>query len=137
MVRFLLEQAAKPSCPLSQLVVIAAERHPSAYISWISPGRTASLPHGRLGIVDCFSDPSGWKAAWSARRSDRVDVEDVESRAGGKVHVTRATRDGADNFAQVISAVESLASRSEVTEGHAADTSKEAGRRVPKFAVLV
>lgn len=114
-VRFLLDQAVQSRCPLAQLVVVAAERPPDVYLSWIARGRgAASVPVGRLGIVDCFSDPCGWKAAWRAQPDHNAAASrgggggQLSSTSFGKVRMTSATRKASDGFQELVSAVQGL-----------------------------
>jgi len=146
--RFLLDQAVQPRCPLAQLVVVAAERPPDVYLSWIARGRRDdNIKDGRLGIVDCFSDPCGWKAAWRARQPDQDAAVSqgggrLESSANfGKVRMTSATRNGADGFQELVSAVQGLLAQAGDSEGpaagHAGNESEGCvGSRFPIFVYV-
>ena len=114
-VRYLLGQAAQPRGALAQLIVVAAERPVHEYVRWIGRRPAASLPPGRIGIVDCFTDPCGWRAAWAAPPSPAAVVE--AAAGGGSVRVTAATRDGRDGFDSVVAAVRRLHAASHGTAG--------------------
>jgi len=140
-VRFLLNQAAQPRCSLAQLIVVAGERPVDDYISWIGRQHVASLPAGRVGIVDSFGDPCGWKNAWAVRQSGHdasqrraVDGGSADSTsalaASGKVQVVNAMRDAHDGFQDIVAAVRSMLP-SPCTEGGGE------GRELPKTLVLV
>jgi len=130
-VRYLLGQAAQPGCALAQLIVVAAERPVHEYTRWIGR-QAASLPSGRIGVVDCFSDPCGWHAAWVARPPP--PPPDVEV-ACGSVRVTKATRDGGDGFESVVAAVRRLHIASQGGAGAASKSGS--GREGKKTLVLI
>ena len=101
----------------------------------------ASLPAGRVGIVDSFGDPCGWKNAWAVRQSGHdasqrraVDGGSADSTsalaASGKVQVVNAMRDAHDGFQDIVAAVRSMLP-SPCTEGGGE------GRELPKTLVLV
>jgi hypothetical protein len=131
-VRYLLGQAAQPGSALAQLIVVAAERPVHEYARWIGR-QAASLPPGRIGVVDCFSDPCGWQAAWVARPPP-PPPPDVDV-ACGSVWVTKATRDGGDGFESVVAAVRRLHIASQVGGGAASKSGS--GGEGKKTLVLI
>ncbi len=131
-VRYLLGQAAQPRGALEQLIVVAAERPVHEYVRWIGRRPAASLPPGRIGIVDCFTDPCGWRAAWAAPPSPAAVVE--AAAGGGSVRVTTATRDGCDGFESVVAGVRRLHAAS---QGNAATGERGSGGEAKKTLVLI
>jgi hypothetical protein len=124
-VRFLLNQAALPRCGLAQLIIVAVDRPLSDYYAWIGHQRIGSLPRGRVSIVDCFSDPCGWKAAWTSRQmakesNQRTAADGGFERlvagdsgtggcpAGGNVRVLTAVHGGSNGLQAIVSAVSCL-----------------------------
>ena len=127
-VRYLLQQVAHPRCALAQVVVVAAERSTDDYQEWIAPC-AANAPRGRVSLIDCFSDPCGWKAAWACRQhpaagagrgpgaSSRPDW--AASARGNDVRVTPATCDPSNGFEDLWQTVRAVltASKSETACG--------------------
>lgn len=114
-VRFLLNQAAQARCALAQLIVVSAERQADEYVSWIGRQRVASLTPGCISIVDCFSDPCGWKASWAARQPENKGSQRsgegsdaTKGAAGDKVPIITATRDASNGYQDIVAAVRSL-----------------------------
>ena len=118
-VRYLLQQVAQPRCALAQVVVVAAERSTDDYQEWIAP-RAANAPRGRVSLIDCFSDPSGWKAAWACRQHPAAGAgrgpgassrpDGAASAQGNDVCVTPATCDPSNGFEDLLQTVHAVLS---------------------------